>query len=474
MRPQIRDASAHVTGGAQHVAVIGGGITGLVAARDLAAAGLDVTLLEAGPELGGQVRTVSFAGQSIDVGAEALHRGIPQVAQLISDLGLAEDLVDARPGSAWLWTDRGLRHLPAGVGPSGPTRLGPVLRARVLSPGGLARAALEPLLPRTQVSPDIGVGTYLAKRFGRQVRDRLVDPVLGSLHAGEVDQLSLHAAAPHLAAQAAQHRSLLLAHRARRKGGAPTFATFRSGLSTLVGALVADPSITVRHSTTVTGIERVSGVFHVTLGGAEQLRVDGVVIAVPARVAHRLLEPLVPDAAATLDTLRAVSVATVLAAYPRAATEGLRAFDGTGLLVPSASGRLLKAATFLSRKWAHLDDPERFLIRLSAGRVGGPDVTDQDDVELVAGLHADLAAATGITAAPLFTHVQRWPRSMAQLEVGHPTRLAEMRNALAAFPGLQLAGAPYDGLGIASCISSGQRAAASLLAQHTRTEVLTP
>lgn len=458
----------------RRVAVIGGGVSGLVAARELARAGLAVTVLEAGPALGGQLRTVCFAGQAVDVGAEALHRGIPQVARLIEDLDLTEQVVDARPGSAWLWTTRGLRPLPAGVGPSGPTRLGPVLRSRVLSPIGLARAGLEALLPRTPVSPDIGVGTYLAARFGHEVRDRLVDPVLGSLHAGEVDRLSLLAAAPQLAAQAAEHRSLLLAHRSRRQGGSPVFATFRGGLSTLVHALADDSAITVRTATAVTAIEHRGGGYVLRLADGEALSVDGVVLAVPARAAHRLLDTMAPFAAAPLESLHAVSVATVLAAYPREAVEGVRAFEGTGLLVPSASGRLLKAATFLSRKWEHLGAGEQFLVRLSAGRGGRPDVTEIDDAALVAGLHADLAAATGIAGAPVLTHVERWPGAMAQLEVGHPSRLAEVRAALAAFPGLHLAGAPYDGLGIASCISSGQRAAAALLAEATRPEVLTP
>lgn len=459
-------------GAARHVAVIGGGITGLVAARTLARAGVTVTVLEAAEHPGGQVHTVDFDGCRVDVGAEALHRGIPPVAQLLDELALTDELVDARPGSAWLWTSHGLRPLPAGVGPSGPTRLGPVLRARVLSPAGLARAALEPLLPRTPVSPDIGVGTYLAARFGRQVRDRLVDPVLGSLHAGAVDRLSLHATAPPLAAQAVQHRSLLLAHRARRKGGPPTFATFRGGLSVLVDALASDPEITVRTSTPASAVTCGTGGYLVDVGADEPLRVDGVVLAVPARVAHRILAGIAPRAAEPLEPFTSVSVATVLAAYPKQAVDGLRAFSGTGLLVPSKGGRLLKAATFLSRKWEHLDGGEHFLVRLSAGRVDGPDVTELGDDELVRGLHADLAEATGIRSGPVVTHVQRWPEAMAQLEVGHPSRLAETRAALTAFPGLHLAGAPYDGLGIAACIASGRRAATALLERCDRDEVL--
>jgi oxygen-dependent protoporphyrinogen oxidase len=169
--------------------------------------------------------------------------------------------------------------------------------------------------------------------------------------------------------------------------------------------------------------------------------------------------------------MHSVSVATVLAAYPRDAVQGLRAFEGTGVLVPSTQGKLLKAATFLSRKWAHLATPEWFLVRLSAGRAGRADLASLSDDDLVHRLHADLGEATGLTTAPLFTRVERWPSAMAQLQVGHPARLAATRDALESYPGLALAGAPYDGVGLAACITSGQRAAATLFAHLDRCEV---
>jgi oxygen-dependent protoporphyrinogen oxidase len=454
-----------------HVAVIGGGISGLVAARAVARAGMQVTVVEAGSALGGQIRTVDFAGSRVEVGAEALHLGVPAMTALLAELGLDDQVVKARPGSAWLWNGRRLRPLPAGVGPAGPTRIGPVLRARVLSAKGIARAALEPVLPRTPTDPDVGVGVYIGQRFGREVRDRLVDPVLGALHAGDVDRLSLHAAAPHLAAIASKNRSLLLAHRARGKGPAPSFATLTDGLDTLVHALAAEDGVSTLRATPVRSITiDSSGArsrYEVAVGSNRSLLVDGVVIAVPAAVAVALLAELAPSATAPMAAMNTVSVATVLAAYPRRATSGLQAFDGTGVLVDSSAQRHLKAATFLSRKWGHLDS-DHFLVRMSAGRLGGPDLSVFDDDELAATLHADLAEATGLRAPPLDVHVERWPSAMAQLEVGHTERMATVRSALDAFPGLALAGAPFDGVGLAACITSGQRAAASLR------DVLTP
>jgi oxygen-dependent protoporphyrinogen oxidase len=154
-------------------------------------------------------------------------------------------------------------------------------------------------------------------------------------------------------------------------------------------------------------------------------------------------------------------VATVVVAFPPAAGRADGVLRGNGVLVPARSGRTLKAATFLSAKWPQLDAAGAFLVRLSAGRAGSSVVDDHDDGALVDALLADLADIAGLRADPLEVHVERWPRSIAQLEVGHLPRLRAIRAALPS--GVLLAGAPYEGIGIAACVSSGQRAADALL-----------
>jgi oxygen-dependent protoporphyrinogen oxidase len=461
---------------APSVAVIGGGITGLVAARALTARGARVTVLEAGSRLGGQIRSVAFAGHTVDVGAEALHIAGPHVGSLLDELGLRRDLVQANPGSAWIWTGRGLRRLPAGVGPAGPTRLRPLLQARILSPRGLVRAGLEPLIPGSTRGSDVAVGAFLSRRFGRQVTDRLVDPLLGSLHAGDVHRLSLRAATPYLAAQVDQHRSLLLAQRGRSQAGAPSFVSFPQGLTRLIDALEADAGCTVRCDTRVealTVVDTDSGCELRTASG-ESLAVDAAVLALPAHAAARLLAETAPEVASGLDGWRAASVVTAVVSYPAAAADAAPAMRASGLLLPSTSGRLLKAATFLTRKWPFLDDGERMLVRLSGGRAGSEEIAALDDAELVRRLHADLAEATGLGAEPLEVHVERWPRAMPQLEVGHLERLAAVRGALSARGPVVLAGAPYDGIGLAACIRSGQRAADAILTLRAPTSEAVP
>lgn len=445
------------------VAVVGGGITGLVAAHTLAAQGLEVTVFEARDRLGGQIHTVDFMGNPVDVGAEALHVAGPQVEALLGELGLTEEIIEANKSTTKILTPKGLRPLPTGVGPAGPTRLRPVIASRVLSPLGITRAALEPIIPSGDRSHDVGVGPFITRRFGREVTERLVDPLLGNLHAGDISCLSLNAATPHVATQAQQHRSLLLAQRKRRLSGAPSFISFPGGLTTLVSSLANDDNIAIRLREPVEKLERTELGWRVRSKTFDTLNFDAVLLATPAHRAAMLLRELAPAAASNLDTFRSASVATVLTLYPLTVTQHSELLKTTGVLLPSGTKHLMKAATFLSNKWPQFSNADHMLVRLSAGRVGS-DVIDQlTDEDLASRLNAELATLADVELAPIATHVERWPRSLAQLEVGHHDRLGQINAAIRPLRHIVLAGAPYEGIGIASCIRSGKQAAKILL-----------
>lgn len=455
MRSAEADPSADMVD-APDVVVVGAGVAGLSAARALTRAGLRVTVLESGDRVGGQLRTATLDGTVVDVGAESVHLGAPGSAALVAELGLREGAVEARPSRTLVWTGRRTRPLPDGVTPTGPTRLVPVLRSGLLSWPGLVRAGLEPLRARPVLEPDVAVGTFLRGRFGDQVVDRLVDPLLGNLHGGDVDRLGVAGTAPQLLADLRSGRSLLL--RRRRPTGSAASITWADGTPVLAEALAS--GLDVRTDATVTSLERIAGGYEIS-GDWGSCRTRGVVLAVPAAVAGALVHHVAPDAAAALAATRTASVVTVVARYPRAALPAHLATT-TGLLVPSSVGTVLKAATVLSAKWPHLAGDD-VLLRLSAGRAYGPDVTTLDDTALVDHVTTDLAAVTGMAAAPSSTLVHRWRGALAQLEVGHVERTVAARTALTVHPGLHLAGASYDGLGIAACIRSGERAAQACL-----------
>ncbi|HEX7404659.1 MAG TPA: protoporphyrinogen oxidase [Candidatus Nanopelagicaceae bacterium] len=446
------------------VAVVGGGISGLMCARRLSQGGANVTIFEKAPVLGGEIHTATVAGHRIDMGAEAVHLSAPGMKDLLSELGLLEDLVHSNPGKSWLWTARGLRRLPAGVGPSGPRHLKPVLGSGVMSFRGLARAALEPVIPRRALVGDVGVGEFVGRRFGKEVVERFVDPVLGSLHAGNVNKLSLRTITPELAAIADSRSSVMMSRRGQKSGPPMSFATWPGGLSTLVERLLVGTDVIVRTSTEVQSVKTISGGrFRLNLADDTDVEVDAVVLAVPARVAAKLIKGFASNAAEILARIRYATVVTVIVAYPRAAVQAVPALQGTGLLVPSSRRRLLKAATFLTTKWPHLSDANYFLMRLSSGRADEREIENLNDDALIARLHSDLVDATGITAEPSHFHVQRWEEAIPQLEIGHLERIAAAREDLGREPGITLAGASYDGIGITACMRSGERAAQSTL-----------
>lgn len=448
--------------------MIGSGVSGLTAAWRLHRRGVHVTVVEAADLVGGQVRTVCFDGRAVDVGAEGVHVAATPTVTALAELGLLESAVTARTGGTWLERDGRLRRLPASVGPAGPSRLQPVLTSGVLNPLALARAGLEPLLARRRVVADVSVGDFVGRRFGRQVVDRFVDPLLGGIHAGDVHRLSLAACAPQLVDVAAQGRSIVL----RRRPSAPSPASgeapaglvsWADGLQRLTAELSSrlDEPVRLRAAVRALGLRGTQSC-EVELASGEIIDADAVVLATPSSVAADLLAPAAPGAAAALRLIQTASVATVIASFADDSLAQHPALRGTGILLPSTGGQLLRAATFLTSKWPHLHG-ERPLVRLSAGRAGDARLDGLTDDAVADRLVAELGTLLGLRLAPHEVSVHRWPRSMPQQVVGHRDLVATARTRLADLPQLALAGASYDGVGVAACLRSGEQAADALL-----------
>lgn len=444
------------------IAVVGGGISGLMSARKLSQQGAVVTLFEASEHLGGQIQGVLLEGRHVDVGAEAIHLTGPGMQTLVDELGLSHSLVVSNAGTSWLWGGKTLHTLPAGVGPSGPRRLRPVLESRVMTVAGLFRAALEPIMRHQKLDGDTSVGKFIERRFGRQVVDRLLDPILGSLHAGDVYNLSLRATTPELAPIADSGRSIMMSRRRQKKSPPMSFASWPNGLTTLVDHLLDDARVSVKTSSLVTSVSKnASGKYLLTFpdSDSDSLAFDGIVLAVPARIAADLLQSLSGQTSDLLRKLRYASVATTILAFPRNELEKVEALKGTGVLVPSSKNRLLKASTFLSTKWPHFEKSKYYFLRISSGRANENLLESLDDAALLTRLLSDLEEIVGISQKPSFSYTHRWPLALPQLEVGHLDLIKDVREVLEAHPGIALAGASYDGIGISACLRSGERAA---------------
>ncbi|MFB7917403.1 protoporphyrinogen oxidase [Streptomyces sp. NPDC056061] len=458
--------------GTGHVVVIGGGIAGLAAAHRLLGAGLRVTLLEATDRLGGKLMTGEIAGTRVDLGAESMLARRPEAVGLARAVGLGDRLQPPATASASVWTRDALRPMPKGhvMGvPGDPAALGDVI-----SPEGLARIAQERDLTPTAVGDDVAVGAYVADRLGREVVDRLVEPLLGGVYAGDAYRISMRAAVPQLFEVAREGGSLLDGVRriqeraAARQETGPVFQGLVGGIGTLPEA-VADAVRTaggeILTATPVLGLTRTATGWDVRTD-ARTITADGIVLATPAWSASTLLAAESPAASTELAGVEYASMALVTMAFRRsdvAATAALA--QRSGFLVPPVDGRTIKASTFSSHKWSWVADaaPDLFLLRTSVGRYGEEDHLHREDGELVDVSLRDLATATGLAAKPVDTEVTRWIGGLPQYPVGHLSRVARIRDEVAKLPALRVCGAVYDGVGIPACVASAHRAVDEIL-----------
>lgn len=457
--------------------IVGAGIAGLAAALYLnrGDARLKITILEGAPRIGGKLYASEVAGVEVDAGAEAMLARRPEGGELARLAGLGDALVHPGTTQAAVLSRGSLRAMPTGHVMGVPSDLGALARSGVLSPGGLARVPLDLVLPPALVNTDVSVAAYIRARMGREVVDRLIEPLLGGVYAGRADMLSLDATMPRVAAVARTERSLLraasaIAAEAPRDAG-PVFATLKHGMGSLPQAVAKASGADVRTGTMVRELVRTEAGWRLIAGPTreeEAIDADAVILAVPARPASRLLEREVPGAAAELARIEYSSMAVVTLAYPRTAFP--QAPRGSGYLVPAVEGRPVKAATFATTKWPHLAEADRDLVivRCSIGRLGEEKILQRDDAELAALAMHEMAEITGVRGLPVDRRVTRWGGSLPQYDVGHLDRVARARAAVAAQPGLAVCGAAYDGVGVPACAATG-RAAADRVLDHLRT-----
>jgi len=463
------------------VVIVGGGISGLATAYALleraSTAGLSLrcTLLDAGSSWGGKIVTHRVGEIVTEAGPDSFLSQKPAGLELCAKLGLADQLINTNETgkkACVLYKGR-LHDLPEGLLSFVPTQLKPFLRSGLFTWTGLLRMGLEIAVPPGPSTGDESLAGFLRRRFGIQAYERVLEPLMAGIYAGDAEQMSLRATFPRFFELEQQHSSVVRGMMEAKKMALPAssgqprrtmFVSLKNGLGDLVTALtqrLTEQGVELQLGTRVEAIrvrshELGRWMYDLILQDQSAISAESVVLATPAHVSADLLRPLTPIAGGLLDLIPYASTATIAMAFPRAMVSGV---EGFGFIVPRAEQRDLIAATWTSLKWPHRAPADQLLMRGYVGGVGREDILQLDDAALTAKVRTELAALCGIRAEPSYTEVNRWWKAMPQYTLGHLDRLAQLDAAVSRYPGLVLTGAGYRGVGIPDCIRDGATAA---------------
>lgn len=453
----------------QTIVIVGGGVTGLAAAYSLhkqakaAGKAARIVVVERDSKLGGKTQTEVVDGMVIEGGPDSVLAYKPWFGQLCKELGLEMVGTNPKVKSTYIYHRGRLEKLPVGMQIMIPTEVWPFLKTRLLSPLGKLRAGMEPFIPLKKDDTDESIGSFVGRRFGREILENLAGPLMGGIHGGDWDGVSIRATFPSFPKMEKEQGSLLLAswrNKANKPKG-PTgsaFQTVTTGLYSAVERMVAAmDGVEFKLNTTVTRLAPAGEKYEVTLNGSEQVEADAVVLAVPAYVAADLVKPFRNDVAGELNEVPYGNSCVVALGYNRKDID--HPLDATGYLVPASEPMNVTASTWVSTKWPHSTPEDKVLIRCFVGRGVGKDWTKESDEAILAEVKAGLSKVMGLKAEPFLTRIFRWPRAMAQYRVGHLERMDRVDQLMQQSPGLYLAGAAYRGVGLSDCVREGYAAA---------------
>lgn len=463
------------------VVIVGGGISGLATAFSLhekaAQAGLPIrcTVLESDTSWGGKIVTHRVGEIVTEAGPDSFLSQKQAGLDLCMKLGLADQLINTNETAkkaCVLYAGR-LHDLPEGLLSFVPKQVGLFFRSGLLTWTGLARMGLEIAVPPGPSRGDESLAAFLRRRFGPQAFERVLEPLMAGIYAGDAEHMSLRATFPRLFELEQRHGSVVRGMMAAKKAASPAsaghprrtmFVSLKNGLGDLVTALtqqLTKQGVELRLGCRVDALRVRSHqlgrwMYDLVLGDGSALSAESVILATPAYVSAELLRPLTPIAGGLLEMIPYASTATIAMAFPRAATN---AVDGFGFIVPRIERRDLIAATWTSLKWRHRAPADQLLVRCYVGGVGREDILQLDDDVLTSKIREELAAICDIKVEPRYVEVNRWWKAMPQYTLGHLDRLAQLDAAVSRYPGLVLTGAGYRGVGIPDCIRDGALAA---------------
>ena len=459
---------------AKRIAVVGGGTAGLSAAYSLqkrrsAGTAIEVVLYEASQHLGGVIRTERIDDCVIEAGPDSFLTEKPWAADLCRELGLGDELISSNDAErkTYMLVKGRLVPIPDGLMFMVPTKLLPTFLSPMFSVGTKVRIVREWLSPPKPKIKEMTVAEFVERHYGREMVDRVADPLLGGVYGGSADQLSVDAVLPRFVQMETKYGSLGRAMVAARNNSSsavprPLFTSLKSGMEQMTNALISRlPKEVFRPGVRVEAVKPESGKWLVIHGGRTE-EFDAVVIATPAHAAAALVSTQ-SELATELNAIPYTSSMTVVLGYDHNVRAALP--PGFGFLVPRTERRKILAATFAHTKFPHRATENRAIIRCFIGGSVAEEMFDQGEAEIANAVEGELKTILRLSAAPLFSRVYKWRKAMAQYTIGHSARVDRIKSLVEQLPGLALAGNAYSGIGVPDCVRTGTDAAGSVLAR---------
>lgn len=463
------------------IAVIGGGISGLAAAHRLIelAPDTNLTLFEASDRLGGAIRTTHRDGFLLDRGPDNFITQLPWGTSLCKRLGIDGELLSTDPArrKAFVVRKGRLLEIPEGFVLMAPSRVWPVISTRILTLRGKLRMAGEYFLKPKKDGGDESFASFVSRRLGREVFDRLVQPLISSIYTADATKLSIDATMPQFVKMEREHgglirgaRKMAAARKAAAKGASGArysmFTTPEGGMVRFVEAISERlPDGAVRLGADVASVQASqSGEgWDVVLADGSRETFDGVIIATPGHKTQSIIADVDTDVAEELAGVPYATSAVVSLGYRR--DQIGHPLDGFGYVVPLIEGRKTLAGSFSSVKYTGRAPDGCELLRVFVGGAVQGEVAKLPDDELKKLIHEELCELLHVTGEPLLAEITRWPSAMPQYQVGHVERVARIEGRMTSLPGLELAGNAYHGVGVPQCIHTGEQAAERMLGE---------
>jgi oxygen-dependent protoporphyrinogen oxidase len=470
----------------QTIGIVGGGIAGLASAWQLKKLLPDsqVVIFEASDQLGGFLQTESVDGYLIETSADMFSIEPPTALEFCRQLGHADELIETQPVAqrAYIATPTGICPVPVGFSLMLPNDVAAVVESALLDEEGRARFLQEErVTPKTDAA-DESLQSFAVRRFGQQVFDRLIQPLVSGIYTADPQQLSMQATMNRFVKMEREYGSLIAAAKSRKSssGQASTasiseqtasgarydlFRAPQGGMGQLIDWLVDDlHQVQIRTGTRVNRVSRFASEWRLEVDRSLAFEsFDAVVLATSASTSSNLMSQTDSLLAEELASIQAASCAIVVLGIDKIQLR--QPFDGYGIVVPSYLNRKLIAASFSSNKFAGRAQPEKMLVRCFIGGALQADLVELPDDELIGIAVNELSQLLSFKCSPELTQIYRWPHAMPQYHVGHLEGVRRIKDRVRNQPGFEIAGNSYHGVGIPVCLKSGFDAA-HRIAQH--------